>query len=237
MTNFNKKKNLYFILTIITSIVSVLSILIVAFSPLGNFKFLIVLILAIIFFFTISHVKYRLDFYIFKEQHYNLINGVEKPYKTKLPILEKVWIDRLNDLNYTTYVIDNDISFYYKIEQLEEKRKTSKTLTLLILLHDNKLSFDSPKVINKINDLELKLRKKEKYRQRVFIHFKSYNTLNNERLELANDVFWIKQKNEHITSINVFYFKQDKSVYFLHNKKYYPTRFYEYAVNEIIKIV
>lgn len=237
MSNFTKKKRLYFILTIITVIISVSSILIVAFSPLGNFKFLIVLILAIIFFFTISHVKYRLDFYIFREQHYRLVNGVEKPYKAKLPLLEKVWIDHLNNFNYSTYTIDNNISFYYKIEQLEEKRKNSKTLVLLILLHDNKLSFDSSIVVNKINEFELKLRKKEKYRQRVFIHFKVYNSLNNERLELANDVFWIKQKNEHITSLNVFYFKQDKSVYFLHNKNYYPTRFYEYATKEIIKIV
>lgn len=236
MNRFTNKKKLFFRLTILVIILTTILLTVFSLIDLGRFRLLVVAGTLIISLLILSTLKYYLDYYLFQEQYYFLLSGQEEPFRTKKNILSKDWESKLIRENYKSYFSDHDLTIMFKIEDIMENKKRTKTLILLLLIHNPKLKFESTYIINKINDIELEIRKKNYFNQRIFIHFKKFDNISKDNLKLANNVFWIKKKRQFITSINVCYFEKESLVHFIHNKNYVPNIYYKFATSEIFKL-
>ncbi|WP_025725426.1 hypothetical protein [Acholeplasma granularum] len=233
----SKKKLLFFILTLLSALLSVVGLILVLINDFGDYQILYIFLVLIVGLLLMNSFKYRLGQEIYLEQHYLLLKNKIEPYSIGKPLLTKEWIFDITQKGFKRYKDFTNISYYYRINKLSGKNKSGKTLSLLILIHDPKINYDSPLIVNQINSLEDELRKKEKYRQRVFIHVKSFNQIDEIAMSQTEKVFWIRKGNENIVSINLSYFEKEKQVYYIENKSYTPNRYYNHAIDEIKSMI
>lgn len=233
MNYSTKKKHLYFVLTILSALLTLAGMVILLVIPTGQFQLFYMIIELLIGLLLMSIFRYNLDREIYMHQYYLLLKNKSEPYLIKTPILTQSWINQLKNEGYQQYKHYKHVSYYYRIDQIATKTKHGKTLVLLILIHDDSLNFDSELIIEHINALEVILRKKEKYRQRIFIHAKSFKNKTETSLDLTEHIFWIRKGTTYLVSLNLSYFEDEQSIYYIHNTSYYPNKYYQHAIQTI----
>jgi len=233
----SKKKHLFFILTILSAVLSLVGMVAILTTPLGEYQFLYIFIVLIIGLLLMNKFRYQLDQEIYLEQYYLLFKSKALPYTITEPLLTDKWIQTLTQKGYKLYKDYTKVSYYYRINQVSAKHKPPKTLVLLILIHDLEIKYNSNLIVQHINELEDSLRKKERYRQRIFIHIKSFKTENPPAIQATEQIFWIRKSTENIVSLHLSYFEKEKSIYYVHNPSYTPNQYYKYAVDAIENIL
>jgi hypothetical protein len=237
MNKISKIKNIYFALTLISSLLSLCALIIVLLLDFGDLQLLYLFLVLIVGLLLMNKFRYHLDQTIYIEQYQKLLKNTIKPFEIEIELLSKKWINNLLLDGFVKIKEFNDISYYYSIKQLSEKNKHTSILVLFILIHSSNLNYDSTLIINQINQLEDDIRLNKKYRQRIFVHVKAFDEITDEKLKETEQVFWIRKGNEHIVSLYLSYFKIQNSVYFVENPTYSPNRYYSYGVDLIKEII
>jgi hypothetical protein len=237
MKKISRIKNVYFALTLATSLLSLFALIIVLSFDFGDLQLLYLFLILIFGLLLMNKFKYLLDQTIYLEQYKLLLNNKYPPFNVKIKILSNEWINTLLLNGFVKYKEFNNISYYYRINRLSEKNKHTSILVLFILIHSSNLNYDSSLITNQINQLEEDIRLNQKYRQRIFVHVKSFDEITDEKLKETEQVFWIRKGNEHIVSLYLSYFKIQNSVYFVENPTYSPNKYYAYGVGLIKEII
>jgi len=237
MRNTSRKKKLFFLLTIITAVLTFTFAYLVLLLPIGNIKILLLIGVLILGIILMNLFKYHLEYQIYNEQLYLLFSSILKPYVVKLPIMTEEWIRTLPSYDYKMIKDFKSVKYYYKFDVLSEKSRKHKVLILLALIQDNTIDFDSEFIINHINQIELILRKETKFQQRIFIHCKSFSQIDDDALKSTKNIFWIRKGRQYITSLNLSYFIEDKKVFYVENPDYSFNRYYEFAIKQIKNIL
>lgn len=237
MTTVLRKKRLFFILTLISVGLLIVGPILILLLPLESYMLLAQVIYFIFALFLVSVTRYYFEFYTFRVDQERLASRLEEPFTPRAIVMSKEWRKRLEQQGYHLIEEYKQFKFYYKIAYLNEKQKETKTLILIALINDKKMGYEDEVLIKCINEIETTIRKKDKYRHRLFLQFKSYDKLNNDNYKAINSTFWVRKKMQHLVVINVAYFISDNLVHYLNNKDYLPNKYYEFGVRELGKIL
>jgi len=133
-----------------------------------------------------------------------------------------------------THKISNTYDIYYQIINGITKDKKDSTLLVLIIINDQDTPFQDKHLNNDLHTLERDSLRLKKFNNRVFISIKN-GALNKENILEANKVLFFKQNFYNFVFINCIYYQN--KFYFLHSDNFSPTRYYNFAVEIIKKII
>lgn len=236
MKSTKSKKTLYLVLTLSTAALFFASLAV--FSILGKkypiFSNLLVLD-AIVFVIILLFLQRKLSMYILIDQHERLFSNITAPLPSLISILSTSWIKKLNNEGYQLYKENPSASIYYSLK-LVSNRKRDRTLFLVVIIRDERISFENEPLSELIGEIELELFKKERYRHRIYLQFKEYKNETPELNESTHDIIWTKQGRRSVTLINACNYIEDKKVFFVYNEDFSPTIFYRLGTEEILRL-
>jgi len=152
--------------------------------------------------------------------------------------------DPINDVKlisnkgYIRFIETSKFSIYYTHTPDETiKLKKLWRLTIAILIHDDQLDFYDKAIHDEIAKLEVSFTKKELPTQYVIVAFKHYDQANEKAIKDVGEVVTYANQRHHYTQVNVGIMKKDTKAYFLYSDTYYPSRYYQIAVDLIFSFI
>lgn len=238
MNNSRRKMRNYLIL-IITSSLLILTLVFFSFYFLNKnlTTTFILTILSIVLLYLVLKFNQSFEYYKNEYNFMSLIKNKEKSFTLKKGILNgNFHTYLLKDLNYKTYINNNNYTLYYKIDDgINDKRKNKTLYALLIIKKD--ISFIDKSLNKLFEELELSLSKKERFTNRVFFQFKLYKNLNNKLILDADKIFFIKYKRSSVVLLNVLYNPNNNEIYYLHSNKFKTLHYLDFAFNKLNQLI
>lgn len=229
----------YFSLLILLALL-ILGIMIYALLQLDSFGILpsILLIIAIILTFVLLKLYEQFSYYKHQYILTGMLENKQEPRKINITALTTNFINNLTqNLNYTLHQATSSFSSYYKIDRGLTKRRTHKTLFVVLVFNKN-ISFIDQKSTIAFENLEKSLPKKEKYSQRIFIQIKkTEKKFTDADIEDTDKIFFLNQRRMNIVVLNALYSIDQQQVYYLYSDKIKLPSYLNIAYQELNKII
>lgn len=234
MKIYKQKINLIF-LTIICTFIIALSIILILFLNISDLDYLLILLTIVLVITTIILLilKKRLDLNLFYYKHSLLFTNLEPTIKTTINLNSPSFTNKLLNEGYLLYNDYNDYKIYY---YLKNENKKDERLFFFIIIN-SELSFESNKINKNINQLEDDIFKKKKIRKRIIFQLKFDDKFTQNNAQKTNNILFVQNKFNFITLINIYYFTQEKTFYFIHSKKYPPNLEYDFATKYLLDLL
>lgn len=235
---YRKKQRLYLTLIILITflLLGVLTILIFLNNPL-EMQLTLFLIAGIAALVPLLILKRKFDLATFSYKHKQLFLNLEPGIVLEKNILNNDWIDFIKTQGFINYRSHGSYHMFYKIDDGINEKRSQRTLFVILLIMDEKISFENQQMSNLINGLEKTISKKKRYKNRVIYQFKSGQKFTQEKSKSTNYILFANQNSYNIVLINLYYFIEDNVAYFVHSNKFPPTDYYKFATETIIKLI
>ena len=176
-------------------------------------------------------------FYSNRYHHVMLRELSEKPIISKHELLGKSFSLHMNRLGFSQLKNHGDyFTMHRYINDKTNRFYRYGALEVIVMIINRNFSFNDPRVILGINQIEDEYVSQKRYINRYYVYnIKDTDVLTNEQIFEANHVQFERHQKKHISTINLYYITQEKRVYFLHSKKHSPNAYYAYAVDSIYK--
>lgn len=173
----------------------------------------------------IYHVE-NLKFYRLKESQSPMIESLYSP--------DSHYFDqKLKEFEFSTYYKSNDFTIYSSyVKDRKNFFLKYPMLFIFVIIHEQKIGYQSKLIINEINRLEDDLYKNKKRIVNYTVYIaKSGILLTNKIQEQCDYITFNKVGARSVVNINIYYETKSKSSYFLYSDTYSPSSFYKYAVD------
>ncbi len=162
------------------------------------------------------------------------------PINVKHELSSKTWLTYLSKKQFRVFQEQEHYIILHRFTQDGTSFVTkSPMLEIIIVIRDEKLNFDHPVIAQKINELEKDylVTKKVRIVNYSIVQIKYGTQLTDEMKDMVDQVVFDKHGNHHVSVVNGYYSTSDKTLYFLHSKKYVPTLYYQYVVDLLLSLV
>jgi hypothetical protein len=162
------------------------------------------------------------------------------PVSVKHDLANKTWLTYLTKKQFKVFQEQESYIVMHRFTQDSSSFITKQPmLEVIIVIRDEKLNFDHPVFAQKINDLEKEYltTRKVRFTNYSIVQIKYGHVFSEEMKERVDQVVFDKHGHHHVTVVNGFYHTEDKTLYFLHSKKYVPTLYYQHVVDLILSLV
>lgn len=236
--NYEKKRKIYFYSLLIFFAISATAI-ITAFIilDLDTDSFFLIFFSAIIPVLIILFIlRRKFDFYNFITKYEVLIKN-STPKNKKIDFSSSKFNLNVTNQNFIFYKSFNSFSLYYKFTQVLKNSKRSKSAIIAIIINGNSKVNDL-EIQNAINDFEDTFYKTEKFRNHIIIQFKNVHKIFQNDIDFAQNISFTKPTTSHyLIIINIISSQTENQIYYLNSKKHSPNIYYEYALDEIDKLL
>src|SRR5690606_15617243 len=99
------------------------------------------------------------------------------------------------------------------------------------------LDFYDKGLHDEIAKLEVSFPKKELPTKYIILGFKEFESSNDQVIKDIGEVVSYAQNRQTYTQVNVGLIRDSKKAYFLYSDHYYPTRYYQIAVDLIFSLI
>lgn len=207
-----------------------------AFLPWSSdLKLVLLVLITGLLTFSATFINSYIQYYQTKYQFYMLREGSELPVPTKTDLFSKSFLQKRTKLGFSEPKSYGDFFITYRyINDKTSRFHRFGSLELIVVILNHQFPFDAPQIIEQINRIEDDLIYKKESINKYYIYtIKETKELTEDEISEANMVQFEQQKKKRITAINLYYHKDHKKVYFLHNDAFSPNAYYAYAVSEI----
>ncbi len=234
MNQVRSKQRLYMISLIVVILGFIgLSILLLTTAWSVDLKMTLFLVLMIVLMLVTFWFRPRIYYYNKLVGFYKLKQHAAKPVPTKHELLSERWANHLSkkgfrfSRDYGTFILMHRL---IKDERIYTARQVM--LEIVVFMKNPDLSFQSPDIVQAVNDLEHEYRQnKTSFRHYSIIQVKAGETFDENIQAEVDQVTFDNHGRQHIHVLNAYYIKSTGEVYFLHSDIYYPTAYYQYIVN------
>ena len=238
----NKKLYRRYLIAFITFIVIFMTLIIILFvsNISTNLQLSLLLLILVLLLIVSIWFRPRLFYHALEISFAKLKEQAQPPIAVKHELSSKSWLTYLTKKQFSVFQEQESYIVMHRFTQDATTFVTkSPMLEVIIVIRDEKLKFNHPVFAQKINDLEKEYLKTRKIRivNYSIIQMKYGENLSDEMKEMVDQVVFDKNGNHHVNVINSYYHTQDKTLYFLHSKKYVPTLYYQYVVDLILSLV
>ncbi|MDD3123444.1 MAG: hypothetical protein PHC62_08045 [Candidatus Izemoplasmatales bacterium] len=237
--SYSKKLLLYLSLVWGSLIVSAAIVATLYFTNVSELIISIVIfVLFIYLFFVLLISKAKISFYDLQHRYRLLLDhsiGLENTACN----FDNTWIESLLKHGYTNYLNKSDFAIYYKITKSLSKRTFIKTnvIEIICIVRNNKLDFYANEIEKEFKNLWMKFEKDNRLNKQVIIQFKKYDSYTEVIKADLDRIISYKEGDNYLVNINCGYFTENKSIYYLHSDRYYPSVYYKKAVDTIKEII
>lgn len=238
MSNQAKRKT-YFILILSGALILLATFIAFIFVKTSNetLKSTIFVTIILVILFSMLFFKQKFDLYDFYYKHELLIKNSNNPLKSPINLTSPKWKDRLVENNYQIFKDNIDFKIYYRFEKLFKNKKSNAAIIIIEIVEDS-ITFNDPSVTKTINEFEDKFFKEQKFGHHIVLQFKNTEKFTQENVEESKNISFIKPtKNHYVIVVNVLFSLEEKKVYFLHSNTHNPNYYYNFASEEIKKLI
>jgi hypothetical protein len=234
--NYKRILILFFIFTILMGAVVVLAF----FLPLHNdYQSLIAIALLLALLVGMGAFRPRLMYYKEELMFERLkLNSTGKISVRQSPLSE-IFLRKLLAKEFQINHRDDKLTILTKyIKDRSQYHLKRPMLMVFVAIHDPKIDFQSELIIKYINIIEDGLYKEKKkiFHYTVYVA-KEGPTMSKQDREECDNVSFSRIGKRSIVTINLFYETKNNACYFLHSDKYWPTSYYNYAVNYLKELL
>lgn len=224
-----QKTKLIYIFVLWTAFFAVLStsLLLFFFTPKPIFT-TFSLFFVLVFFVLVFFFKTKLDTLNLRQKYLKLKESKAKPIKVNKDFLEKLPLN-LDKHNFKLQSSTLDFNLYLK------QNEPNRGLEIVFTLKNPDLDFLNPLLDTEIKKAVTKFGQK-RISYLTCLVFKACEAHTKDAELKADNVVFLKNKGFNFTSINITYFQNEQTLYFLHSDKYFPSVYFKQASEFILTL-
>ncbi|MFA5560388.1 MAG: hypothetical protein WC964_01280 [Acholeplasmataceae bacterium] len=237
-----KQKRVFYFVTFLIALTIYIAAVVLSWVLLKlneDMKLSIILGLSVVFVGVALWFRPRIVYYATVYQWIRLKEGKELVKKTDYNLASAAFVQRIIEQKFKPYKDNQDFLIAYRhIRDPKELALKRGSLEVIVLLKDDNATFENPFVSNAINQIEESLRTdRKRFSSYVVLQIKLVDEITGELIEKADQVVFDKHSFVRVSVINVLYANKTKSLYYLHNKEYYPSFHYQYALSLLESLI
>jgi hypothetical protein len=164
-----------------------------------------------------------------------ILNQAKPVSYTQNPVKD---IKIVSNKGFKRFIETDKFSIYYTHTQDDIiKIKKIWRLTIIILINDQKLDFYDKAIHDEIAKLEVSFTKKELPSKYVILGFKEFDQIDEKAIKDVGEIVSYTNQRHTYTQVNVGLSLKELKAYFLYSDTYYPTRYYQIAIDLIFQLI
>lgn len=237
--NYQKKRTTFFYLQLVALLIGIVLGVIIFIIPNFELYYQMICLSFVLIALLVSVLSFNRKylFYDFVYKYESLLSNTHGPIKSMANPKDESFARVLERQDFKYYKHYPKFAVYYKFETIISKSKKSKSAIIAIVIEGN-MTFNDRLITTAINDFEDSFYKTEKFRNHIILEFRADNEFNTENVNEAKEISFLKPvKNHNVILINVLFSLSTKEVYFLHSENHNPNHYYDFAVNQVKKLI
>lgn len=233
--SYQQKKNNLLKLAIFSSLsILIISALLIIFIKDTAILTLILMFLLVGLLILLLRIKPHLMYYSMNYTYHTLLENSVERYEVKEKF-DKKWINNLLANKYILYKDDDNFMIFYQIKKNIERSKFNNDglLEIITVFKNNLEDFYSEEINEHYKTIWVSNQASHKISKQVIIQLKKYDTFSLDTKIDLDRIISFKENRNYLITINVGYFMDDASLYFLHSKDFYPNLYYKHGVELI----
>lgn len=235
-----KKKKLFlimaFTLSMLLSIALVVTLYLIGVKEPNLSLISLVLLMGLIVF--LLYIKPKMMGHNLYHKYLILLKKSNPPQKIKQKFDFK-WIESIKKDGYSLFYQSDKYDIYIKISKiLEQKIFTNNSMLEIInIIKVNEIDFYADEIHEQYKKIWIEHQAKHKINKQVILQLKKYTEYNEEVKTELDQVIVFSEKKNYLITINLGYFTNDSTLYYLHSDTYYPNLYYEHGCKVIKKLM
>lgn len=232
-----KKRNFILISFVLVTAIFITAITLV-FVKVKDYNIMTLVNIVLVFTLSLISLAFRSTLYSYN----NMVRIANLVLKQAKPVnyTQNIILDQslISPKEYTVFTKNDNYVIYYKHE-LDETIRVKKIwrLYIIMILKKESLDFYDKGLHDEIAKLEVSFPKKELPTKYIIIGFKEFGTSNDQVIKDIGEVVSYAQNRQTYTQVNVGLIRDSHKAYFLYSDHYYPTRYYQIAVDLIFNLI
>ena len=232
-----KKRNLILIGFVLVTAIFITAITLV-FIRVTDYNLMTLINIILVFVLSVISLAFRNTLYSYN----NMVRIANLVLKQAKPVnyTQNIVFDQslISPKEYTVFTKNDNYVIYYKHE-LDETIRVKKIwrLYIIMILKKPQLDFYDKTLHDEIAKLEVSFPKKELPTKYIILGFKEFDQVSDQVVKDLSEVVSYTQNRQTYTQVNVGLVKSMQKAYFLYSDIYYPTRYYQIAVDLIFDLI
>lgn len=221
-----------------STVIAILTVVIVFLTTPVATSTLVSILVFMVLLGLIFYIKPRLMYASFKHKYVLLLYLSSKPYKVS-ETFDSRWINRILESGFKYFHQSDDFDVMFRISKGVEKNifNVNNMLEIITIFKNNDIDFYSDDLHHVYKNLWIDHNQKGQINKQVILQIKKYDGISGDIVEKLNEVTLFNESKNYLITVNIGYFANNKTIYYLHSEKYNPNVYYKYACESIRSII